>query len=759
MRGLKNSEQLLRYSQTLSKTGSWEWNISTNEQQWSEELFRIHGIPVTDKVPDTEEYMRLIHPDDRADVMNAISDSIAANGKYKVEYRIITSNLPALKFMRSFGEVITNELNQKVFIGCSQDITELVIAERSKRESENMLDTVFNSLPLMLMVIDRDINVLKVNRLEAFNRNNSSAEGLALKPGDVINCINALNSEFGCTTGKDCNACILRQSIKETIDYKVEHKNKSVSITLNRNGNNEVLHVLLSTKVLDPNSGRILISIDDITPRIKIEKALNESETRFKVLYNKSVDAIFISEVETALIVDVNDTACKRFKYTRDELIGMTIPDLHAPETRHSFTEKYKKNSTSTAGRLIIEPEEHILLTKFGEHVIVEYLAETVIINARPYMMGIFRDISRRKTSEQQLKEAQRIANIGSWYFDMASQNAGWSDMMYTITGISRDCDNLLEAMRQIVHPEDKVKFNMALQALLMSGGHFKKMDFRIINQQTKRIRFVQAESKQYYDKHNKLISISGTIQDITDQKLIEQDLIKAKEHAEESDRLKSAFIANMSHEIRTPMNGIVGFTDLLMEDPDTPEIAKYASIIQNSSMQLLSIVNDILDISSIETGQMKILKESLDIESLINEIYEFHLPKISGKGISFEKHLNPCPGQLISDGIKIRQILNNLINNAYKFTDSGSISISCHPTATEINISVEDTGIGIPPSYYDQIFERFTQVQSKHNQMKGGTGLGLAISKHLSKLLGGDLNLDKNRAIGSSFTLTLPLD
>jgi CheY-like chemotaxis protein/two-component sensor histidine kinase len=228
---------------------------------------------------------------------------------------------------------------------------------------------------------------------------------------------------------------------------------------------------------------------------------------------------------------------------------------------------------------------------------------------------------------------------------------------------------------------------------------------------------------------------------------------------AQKSDQLKSAFLANMSHEIRTPMNGIVGFSQLLKKPGLTKEKQeKYVNTIIESANHLLSIVNDVLDISKIETGQIEVNSEAIDINQLLSRIIEHHSLKADEKGIKLELDFKLKKEEhfIRTDGPKLKQILNNLISNALKFTAEGSITVSCYSNREFIFFDIRDTGIGVPKEFQDEIFDRFRQVESTSVKQYGGTGLGLAICKSLVELLGGKLWLESELNKGSTFHFTI---
>ena len=255
-------------------------------------------------------------------------------------------------------------------------------------------------------------------------------------------------------------------------------------------------------------------------------------------------------------------------------------------------------------------------------------------------------------------------------------------------------------------------------------------------------------------------IAVNGIIQDISERKKTEQELLRAKERAEESDRLKSAFLANMSHEIRTPMNGILGFADLLKEPHLTDELQQqYISIIEKSGKRMLNIINDIVSISKIESGQMDVSMEETNINHQIEFIYSLFRAESERKGLQLlVKNMLPFKECLIkTDREKLYAILTNLVGNALKFTRTGSIEFGVEKKGDFLEFFVKDTGIGIAEHQKEIIFERFRQVSEAHNRVYEGAGLGLTIAKAYVEMLGGKIWVESELGKGSTFNFTLP--
>lgn len=462
-------------------------------------------------------------------------------------------------------------------------------------------------------------------------------------------------------------------------------------------------------------------------------------------------------------IVEANDRALEAYGYTREKLIGMNISDLRTPEAA-SFLPAHV-NELKEKGSSYIET-----LHKRSDGTVfpVELSAHTVEVEGTVYYQTIGRDITERKRVEEEMKESNKklntiINNLRGVVFRCLNDK-DWtmkyiSDGIYELTGYlpNEFIDNKIRSYSSIIDPEDRDRVAIEIHKAL-STGYLYNIEYRVLTSSGNK-RWAWERGRGYYEG-DKLVALEGFISDITDRKHIEEELIRARDKAEQSDRLKTAFLHNISHEIRTPMNAIVGFTTLLDSPDNTDESRRqYIDIIYQSSNQLLSIITDIVDISNIETGLVKVTLTEVNLNNLIRNLYDQYRLRASGQNLAFKFtiHLSDDAAVVLTDETKVIQIFANLLNNALKFTREGRIEFGYVLRGETIEFFVSDTGIGISGENHEKVFDRFFQVESPNSKQYSGTGLGLSISKAYVEMLGGTMWLISTPGEGSLFCFSIP--
>ncbi|MGZ4116736.1 MAG: ATP-binding protein, partial [Bacteroidia bacterium] len=369
------------------------------------------------------------------------------------------------------------------------------------------------------------------------------------------------------------------------------------------------------------------------------------------------------------------------------------------------------------------------------------------------------KDLSRK---QHQFEEAQKMAHMGSWEWEIPTNKISWSDELFRIYGL--EPQQFVPATGSAVrftHPGDKEWVEKITSAAYKEKHPFS-ISYRIICAKGLE-RVVQEETQVINDADGNMQTMYGTVLDITEQKKLEE-VTRAKEFAEQLTLAKDQFLASMSHEIRTPLNGIIGFTKLLLQDKVTEKQRAQLEAIKSSSDILLVLINDILDLSKIEAGKIHIEETELKLTELINTVIASFELRVEEKQLKVtHKYDNRIPKILMGDPVRIEQILLNLFNNALKFTgEDGQITIQANLLNEDegkvtIEFIVSDTGIGIAAEKLETIFEPFVQADDDTTRKYGGTGLGLSIVKRLVELMGGTISVKSELNKGSSFIFTLP--
>ena len=314
---------------------------------------------------------------------------------------------------------------------------------------------------------------------------------------------------------------------------------------------------------------------------------------------------------------------------------------------------------------------------------------------------------------------------------------------------------------------EDKKLIYYVQNELINPGDFLDKIRELYADQESTSFDLLEFIDGRFFERYSQPQMINGicvgrvwSFRDITKRKRAEEELISAKEKAEESDRLKTAFLHNVSHEIRTPMNAIIGFSSLLKDfDLTDEEKLQYIDIIFQSGGQLLSIINDIVDIANVESGQAKVNLTSFNLNNALRKLNEQFSINSRQKNIAVNliTALADEESDILTDNTKLVQILSNLINNAFKFTKKGKIDFGYIVNEKSLEFFVEDTGIGIPQEFQGRIFDRFYQVDSAVSRQYSGTGLGLSICKGYVELLGGVIKVQSEPGKGTKFIFSIP--
>ncbi|MEO7600472.1 MAG: response regulator [Opitutus sp.] len=422
-----------------------------------------------------------------------------------------------------------------------------------------------------------------------------------------------------------------------------------------------------------------------------------------------------------------------------------------------------------------IEPEYRVR-ARNGEWRWVYTRSKTVAVNSegRPTrIIGTVQDITARREAEQALRESQAEARKLSLVASKTDNPVLIASPSGAIEWINESFTRVMEysleevvgkAPADFMHGPETDPAIVARIRTAMAKGQGISTD--VVNySKSGRKYHLRLEIQPIRDETDQLLNFIAIETDITARVETEQTLRRAKAEADDASRAKSEFLASMSHEIRTPMNGVIGMTSLLLETPLNPEQLDFINTIRTSGEALLTVINDILDFSKIESGKLELEHTPFELAVCIEEALDLFALQASAKKLEMVYHISPnVPAWILGDITRLRQVIVNLVNNAVKFTPSGSIVIEVEqlspppepPDRMTLEFAVRDSGIGIPAERRDRLFKAFSQVDSSTTRKYGGTGLGLAISQRLSILMGGGIRVESTDGKGSSFIFTV---
>jgi len=502
---------------------------------------------------------------------------------------------------------------------------------------------------------------------------------------------------------------------------------------------------------------------------------LSRSEAWMRALLTTTIDGVITID-RTGTILEFNASAEKIFGWRRDEIVGGNVALLMREEDRD------KRDSllgylAGTRADAAPNNAEIDALRRDGSLVPIRFAIGHAPLADQELFVCFVTDITERRemvgalrASEQQFRSLigtipgisyrSRIEGEHPMVFvsDAVERVAGYPARDFI--GASSDTNPGSAPRRcfaSLIHAADRVRVSEAIETALREDRPWL-VEYRLLHADGS-TRWLWENGTAVRDDDGQLAWLDGVILDISERRMMEEALREAKDHAEQAAAARATFVANMSHEIRTPMNAILGFTDVLLDGELAPEQRRHLDTVRNAGRSLLRLLNEILDTAKLEKGAVELEINDFNLLSLIDELSSTLAANARAKGLHVDIHYDPAlPTNLRGDELRIRQVLTNLLDNAIKFTASGSVVLRAEAQGDQLHFSVKDTGIGIAPERLDAIFDPFTQADASMTRRFGGTGLGTTISKQLVELMGGKIWAESTVGEGTTFHVLLPL-
>lgn len=664
----------------------------------------------------------------------------------------------------SHGEIVN-------FLAIKEDITERKLAEETLQNERTLFRTIIDLIPDAVYVKDLQRRKIIANPQEVKLAGKESENEILNKTDfDIFPLSDQAQKS------KDEDLLVL-QSGKPILN---------IEGTLTDNEGNT--HSLLVSKVpLYDVLGKItgIVGVThDITERKIVEDRLRDAHKSLSDILNAAIHTSITATDVNGVITVFSMGAEKMLGYSAQELIQQKTPAIFHLE---SEVAKRSQELTRELGRPVQGFDVFVSKAKIQEHeertwtyirkdgtsisvnLIVTAIRDTN--NEITGFLGIASDITKRMQAEEELKlvstrlaMATNAGGIGVWEMDLTTNVLFADEQLFRLFGVEKKSINDgNEAWLNNIHPDDLDRVTAEIQ---MAYRNERQLDteFRVC-WPTGAIHTLRSMAVVQNDDSHKPIRMIGVDWDITEQKKTETVLLKARQDAEMANKAKSIFLANMSHEIRTPLNAIIGFSQLMNRDKHLTDTQRQYNIsIIRAGEHLLSLINDILELSKMEAGRLELNPTTVDLRILLSEIQLFFKEQVESKHLQliFEAASN-IPRYVLVDDNKLRRIFINLIGNAIKFTDEGGIAVrvrtdQVNTVKSRLVVEIEDSGTGIPENEIGKLFKQFVQTSSGIGK-SSGTGLGLALSRELAILMGGDITVSSEVGKGSVFTFTVEIE
>ncbi|MBE9010277.1 PAS domain-containing protein [Pseudanabaenaceae cyanobacterium LEGE 13415] len=738
---LRDRQERLEAALFASETGTFRWNILTNELDWDDNLDRLFGLPPGQTARSLEAFIAMVHPDDRQAVIDLCNRCATEGIDFDLDFRVVYPD-GSIHWLLDKGKAVFDANGTPIYMtGACVDISDRKKIEEELQQRNGILKAINDFAPTPIFVKDRSGRLVFANPATLDALGKTASEVIGHRDDEIFPEL----AETIVVTDQR----IMETGEPETIE-EVIHGNRTY----------------LSVKVPYRDETGAVIGLVGVASDISDRKQAELEIRKFASLAANSTEFIGMCDLNLVPIY-VNPAGRQMVGLeASDDVSRLNVTDFYFPEDRAFIAEDFFPQVLRDGQA---EVEIRLRHFKTGEAIWMDYtLFQIQDANNQPIGFAtVSRNITQRKETDLRLELAQQVGNAGFFDWRVLEGTATVTGLLRRIapvdsqTGLVKVADWI-----KLIHPEDLHRVRSLIQSAFAAHQTQLSYSFRVSTSEGEL--WLESQAQVEYNEAGQPDRVIGINMDITDRMQIERDrehLLQqeqaAREASERANRMKDEFLAVLSHELRTPLNPILGWSKMLKSGRLKPEKTQEAlSIIERNAQLQAQLIEDLLDISRILQGKLALHSEPVYLASVITSAQETVRLAAEAKQIAIALELDANVGAVLGDAGRLQQVVWNLLTNAVKFTpEGGQVIVRLTPIGTHAQIQVIDTGKGISAEFLPHVFEQFRQADSSTTRKFGGLGLGLAIVRQLIELHGGTIVAEsQGEGQGAMFTIQLPL-